>query len=157
MNTINQALKSSLSNTYHVVKNVSNYTLDTTIDTLKHIACPIIISRPDEIIADSLFLNSSDSRCINYLKRQIRKSVFYETNDFDFGVLTWSINPANSWMFSVEKINPENVCLVVNEWLKNQSDNYPKRISFVDTNLWNCQKKFRVHNYHENKYRNVLD
>ena len=58
---------------------------------------------------------SHTNACINYIKRRIRHVVFF--NHGQQGTISFTINPRDSWMLNMKKVDIAFVVSEINEWL----------------------------------------
>jgi hypothetical protein len=96
---------------------------------------PMVSTRPNELLSDvvsfSLPFTSHTNACINYVKRAVRASVF--RSDKENGIVSFAINPKDSWLLNMSKVNVDAVLANINEWLLDmQSDSYPNNIIWIN-------------------------
>lgn len=120
--------------TYSIVKTTGSLTWS---HLLFPLVAPVLTLRPKEVITDALdytipFVDQTNA-CINYIKRRIRASVL--NNDRENGTLTFSVDPKESWLLDLSRIDIRVVETKVNGWLARMyqlDKRYPRRITWVD-------------------------
>jgi len=100
-------------------KTTGSIALNSLTTVCKSVISPVLCNRPDEIILDSLHYSipmfSHTNACINYIKRRIRHVVFF--NHGQQGTISFTINPRDSWMLNMKKVDIALVVSEINEWL----------------------------------------
>jgi len=101
------------------------------------IITPIVISRPKELIVDtieySIPFSLQTNACINYIKRRIRTAVW--NKEKQSGVLSFAIDPDASWLLDRSRIEVNVVLNKINDWLRRMHSidkNYPKKVTWME-------------------------
>ena len=116
-------------NTYSTTEEVLTH-------TTKVLAAPFITYRPDEFLYDTFTLISPFSahtdRCVHYIKRCIRNSILF--NEKINGIVSFRIDPKDSYLFSSQKVDKDAVVQKINDWLllSKHDPLWPKKISWID-------------------------
>jgi hypothetical protein len=122
------------------------------VDPMKTFITPLMSVRPRELLSDgstfTLPFMSHTNACINFVKRKIRTSIM--NNDKKNGIISFSINPSDSWFLNIEKVDIPTVITEINEWLSKSSSKHdttwPKRI------VWRDMDPFRSKVTHGNHF-----
>jgi len=114
------------------------------------IIVPILSLRPTEMMRDtveySLPYVSQTNACINFIKRKIRTSVM--NKDKDSGVLNFSVQPKDSWLLDMSRVDRLQVVDTLNTWLGKmclESDRYPKYVAWVEPHLLKSKVDYGNH------------
>jgi hypothetical protein len=107
-----------------------------TLPILSPIIEPIISMRPKELFDDTIeysvpFTNQTNA-CVNYVKRQIRISVW--RRDKHNGVITFSVNPDKAWMLNMNQVDIKEVTASVNKWMekmRKSNAEYPQKVTWI--------------------------
>lgn len=104
---------------------------------IETVITPIVVTRPKEILVDTIEyaipFSSQTNACINYIKRRIRLSVW--NKDKKNGIVSFAIDPKKSWLLDLSRVEIDVVVSKINAWLSNMhsiNEAYPKRITWME-------------------------
>lgn len=121
--------------------------MDNMAQVCKQVMAPIVCQRVDEFVMDAVQFTvpfmSHTTACCNYIKRQIRHAVFFK--DKENGSINFGIDPYDSWLLDMQKVDVPSVTEQINTWLATKSQNkdaetmWPKRICWMGASLNNSK------------------